>query len=330
MSRILGIATLRSFVAVADCGGFQRAATALHLTQGAVSQHVRRLESTLGRALVERDGRGSRFTTAGETLLTRARRILAAHDETLLAFDVEPERHLVVGTTEHAASRLLPALAGAFPGRRVRFRIDRGAQLRTALAEGRVDLALLISTESTGHRTAGPGRGGGLEPGDKAGGGGLGGSGLGVGELPLTWYSAPHWRRPTGDGPVPLVAFDAPCALRSRALDTLAEHGLPAELGCEAAHLAGVQAAVRAGLGVALMAGLEEIDGLVARDDLPPARPLALSVQPRAGLPAELADSAAEALRALLTTAPRPVPAGDRARSGRFEPAGRGTRRACV
>ena len=50
MTRDLGIGPLRSFVAVADCGGFQRAATALHLTQGAVSQHVRRLESALGRA----------------------------------------------------------------------------------------------------------------------------------------------------------------------------------------------------------------------------------------------------------------------------------------
>ncbi|MEU4236117.1 LysR family transcriptional regulator [Actinoplanes sp. NPDC026619] len=274
MSRILGIGPLRSFVAVADCGGFQRAATSLHLTQGAVSQHVRRLESALGRPLVERDGRGSRFTTDGETLLAQARRILAAHDETLRVFEVEPEHRLVIGATEHAASVLLPALAGAFPGRRVRFRIDRGAQLRAALAEGRIDLALLIGADDDGRA---------------------------VGELPLTWYSAPHWRPAADGGPVPLVAFDAPCALRSRALDTLAEHGLPAEMGCEAAHLAGVQAAVRAGLGVALMAGLErELDGLIARDDLPAARPLVLSVQPRGGLPAALADSAARTLRDLL------------------------------
>src|SRR5205085_10630653 len=82
MTRDLGIGPLRSFVAVADCGGFQRAATALHLTQGAVSQHVRRLESALGRPLVERHGRGSRFTPAGEELLLQARKLLALHDET--------------------------------------------------------------------------------------------------------------------------------------------------------------------------------------------------------------------------------------------------------
>jgi DNA-binding transcriptional LysR family regulator len=267
MTRILGILPLRSFVAVADCGGFQRAATSLHLTQGAVSQHVRRLESALGRPLVERDGRGSRFTADGETLLRQARRILAEHDETLRLFGAETERTLTVGATEHVAAPLLPALSRtlAFPGYRVRFRIDRGAQLRSALDDGRIDLALLI------------------EPGART-----------VGALPLTWYSAPGWRP---SSPVGLVAFDAPCALRSRALETLPS----AEVVCEAAHLAGMQAAVRAGLGVGLMATTgQPLDGLVARDDLPPAAPLDLSLWPRRGLEAGIV---AAATRALLATA---------------------------
>src|ERR1700754_1493441 len=148
MTRNLGIVPLRSFVAVAECGGFQRAAASLHLTQGAVSQHVRRLEETLGRALVERHGRGSRFTADGEALLGHARRILGAHDETLRALGVEPDQTLVVGSTEHAAAQLLPELASelttAWREHRVRFRIDRGAQLRSRLADGSVDLALLI------------------------------------------------------------------------------------------------------------------------------------------------------------------------------------------
>jgi DNA-binding transcriptional LysR family regulator len=279
VSRILGIAPLRSYVAVADCGGFQRAATSLHLSQGAVSQHVRRLEVALGRTLVERDGRGSRFTADGEVLLTRARRILALHDETLRDFGVELEPTLVIGSTEHAAAQLLPELATCFPDHRVRFRIDRGAQLRTALAEGRIDLALLLG------------------PADDA-------EALTVGELELTWYAAPGWV-PSGPGePVPLVAFDAPCAIRNRALETLAAHQLPAEVGCEAAHLAGMQAAVRAGLGVGLMATLGQgLDGLVARTDLPTPEPVALTVWPRRGLPRTVVEQAASALLKLLTAA---------------------------
>src|SRR4051812_50061674 len=47
MGAVLDIAPLRSLVAVGDCGGFQRAATHLHLSQGAVSQHVRRLQAAV-------------------------------------------------------------------------------------------------------------------------------------------------------------------------------------------------------------------------------------------------------------------------------------------
>ncbi|MDP9793948.1 DNA-binding transcriptional LysR family regulator [Catenuloplanes nepalensis] len=286
MGQILGIAPLRSFVAVADCGGFQRAATSLHLTQSAVSQHVRRLETALGRSLIERDGRGSRLTADGEELLARARRILAMHDETLRAFGAEVERTLTIGSTEHAAAQLLPALtaslAATFPDHHVRFRIDRGQQLRAALQDGRIDLALLLGPAGDADART-------------------------VGELHLTWYSSPEWTPPAVGGPIRLVAFDDPCALRSRALETLSAHGLPAEVGAEAAHLAGVQAAVRAGLGVALMATLgQRLDGLTARDDLPAPAPLPLSVWPRRGLPAAVTDGAATALRTLLTPQPPP------------------------
>ncbi len=280
MSRYLDIAPLRSLVAVADCGGFQRAATVLHLSQGAVSQHVRRLEAALGRTLVEREGRGSRFTADGEALLLHARRLLTVHDETLHAFGMTTARTLTIGSTEHAAAQLLPSLTstlnGAFPQHRIRFRIDRGTQLRTALQDGRLDVALLLGpAEDAEART--------------------------VGELRLAWYSAPHWTPPASGEPVPLVAIDAPCALRTRALETLAAHGLAADVGSEAAHLAGVQAAVRAGLGVGLMATQGQCpEGLTERDDLPRPRPIALSVQPRRGLRPDLLDGTAAALHKIL------------------------------
>src|ERR1700761_2940926 len=225
MSKILDVGPLRSLVAVADCGGFQRAATALHLTQGAVSQHVRRLEAVVGRPLVERDGRGSRFTSDGEVLLREARRMLAIHDEMLRHFDADGTGTLVIGSTEHAADQMLPQLSAqlgdSFPGHRVRFRLDRSAQLRSALENGTVDLALLLSPAGDGQARD-------------------------VGDLELTWYAAPEWEPPRPGWPIPVVAFGEPCALRRRALETLAGHGLPAEVVCDAAHLAGVKSAVRA------------------------------------------------------------------------------------
>jgi DNA-binding transcriptional LysR family regulator len=279
MGAVLDIAPLRSLVAVADCGGFQRAATYLHLSQGAVSQHVRRLEAAVGRPLVERHGRGSRFTPAGEQLLGQARRILALHDETLRGFDVETEETLTIGCTEHAAAQLLPLLSNALEsstaGFGYRFRIDRGYRLREGLATGRVDLALLLNVNDP-HA-------------------------IPVGDLGLTWYSAPSWSLPPPPAPVPVVAFDNPCALRTRALETLSEHGIPAAVGAEAMQLAGVQAAVGAGLGVALMATMGQTpEGLVPRTDLPTPEPLQLYICSRRGLPDAVVAEAADAVRPLL------------------------------
>jgi DNA-binding transcriptional LysR family regulator len=235
---------------------------------------------------VERHGRGSRFTPAGESLLVYARRILAVHDEALRSFEVEPDYSLLIGSTEHVAGRLLPDLArsltDALPQCRVRFRVDRGAELRQDLADGRVDLALLLASahDSLAAR---------------------------VGRIGLTWYSSPDWEPPPVGRPVSLVAFDEPCVVRSSAMETLAARGIPAEVVCEAPHLAGVQAAIRAGLGVGLMATLQQVpDGIVPRHDLPTPQSLELSVWSRRGLPPDFTEATAASLRRLLT-ATRPA-----------------------
>jgi hypothetical protein len=121
-----------------------------------------------------------------------------------------------------------------------------------------------------------------------------------VGNLELTWYSSHRWVRPRGA--LPIVAFDQPCALRSRALETLAQHGIDAVVGAEASQLAGVHAAVGAGLGVALMATLGQTPhGLEPRLDLPPAAPLPLALWSRPGLDPAVCTAAAQALRPLLS-----------------------------
>ena len=81
MPQVLDIAPLRSLVAVADCGGFHRAAAALHLSQSAVSQHLRKVESVVGAPMVERSGRGVLFTEVGQKVLRHARTILARSEE---------------------------------------------------------------------------------------------------------------------------------------------------------------------------------------------------------------------------------------------------------
>ncbi|RKN04590.1 LysR family transcriptional regulator [Streptomyces radicis] len=245
----LDLVQLRSFVAIADCGGFGRAAAALHLSQPTVSQHVRLLEKRLDAELVRRDGRRTRFTDAGERLLVEARRILSVHDQALERLDAASRSRIVIGSAETAADQVLPGvlarLRAAFPHHGVQFHIDRSTQMTEAVARGTIDLAVILSTtpDTPGRR---------------------------VGSLPLAWYAAPGWQPPAGGERWPLVAYVEPCGMRQRALHELAEAGLTVDVVAESTSLEGVMGAARAGLGVAVLPSAGRLlPGLVERNDLP-------------------------------------------------------------
>jgi DNA-binding transcriptional LysR family regulator len=76
---------LRHFVAVAEELNFTRAAGRLFLAQQALSSSIKQLETELGQPLFVRDTRRVALTPAGETLLPRARRMLALAEETVAA-----------------------------------------------------------------------------------------------------------------------------------------------------------------------------------------------------------------------------------------------------
>src|SRR5215470_6974911 len=80
MGGIVDLRQLRAFVAVADAGGFGRAAARLHLSQPALSRQIAGLEAALGLRLFDRIGRRSRLTSEGEDLLRGSRRLVADSD----------------------------------------------------------------------------------------------------------------------------------------------------------------------------------------------------------------------------------------------------------
>ena len=263
MSRVLDIVPLRSLIAVADAGGFHRAAADLQLSQSAVSQHIRRLEKALGRPLVEPDGRRARLTKAGVALLSEARRIVAAHDEALERLGPAEGPEFIIGTTDHGADHILPPIVSELgltsPALNVKFRFDRTTPLNEAVDRGSVDLAVFITEASARPGTL-------------------------VGSLPLVWCAASTWTPPSGDAPWPLIAIEAPCAIRGRALAVLGQHGIPATVVGEAAALGGVLNATRAGLGISLLAlAGAPPEGLVEVRGLPPAQSISLTARARDG-----------------------------------------------
>lgn len=94
-------------VGVAEHGGFTKAATALHVTQPALSEGVARLEAELGVELFHRVGRRVVVSAAGEAFLDPARRLL--RDREVLTSSVAAVVGLEAGRLDLVT---LPTLAG--------------------------------------------------------------------------------------------------------------------------------------------------------------------------------------------------------------------------
>ena len=219
----LDLDALRSFVTGMECGSFAQAALRLSRSTSAVSAQLKKLESQCGAALVAKQGRHLVLTAEGEKLMSYARRLLALNDETLRALQGERltgEIHL--GMQEDFGESLMPGILGQFkrhhPQVRIVARVDRNGPLRQALAEEVLDLALLWQTEDQGP--AHPD--------------------LDIGALLAS-----------GE-PLPLVMFDSPCLMRSRAIACLDAAGIPWQVVFVSHSLNGIWAAVQAGLGLTI------------------------------------------------------------------------------
>ena len=140
---------LRYFVATAEAGSVSRAALRCHVAQPSLSQQLRRLETTLGAELFDRQARGVVLTDAGRALLPRARRILAEiHDvETNLDRDVDEGRGvLTIGAIPTMAPYLLPPALGKLrqelPACELVLREDFTDSLVESLLDNQLDCAI--------------------------------------------------------------------------------------------------------------------------------------------------------------------------------------------
>ncbi len=111
----LDVDQLKTFLAIAESGSFTKAAESVNKTQSAVSMQMKRLEETLGRALFERNGRGSRFTLEGERFVEHARKLVALNNEIVASY-TRPELSGTVrfGTPDDYAEFFLPDALARF------------------------------------------------------------------------------------------------------------------------------------------------------------------------------------------------------------------------
>ncbi len=148
-ARPLPLHALLVFATARRTGSFTRAATALGVTQGAVSRQVKFLEDEIGTALFVRHKLGLRTTPAGETLFTT---VDDALDRIATAYDgLRQRRHtLTLRVPPTLAVRwfipLLPSLRLALPDVDIRVATDDGRG--RSLAEDGVDAAILYGRGS--------------------------------------------------------------------------------------------------------------------------------------------------------------------------------------
>lgn len=231
---------LRSFTLGVELGSFARAADRLGRSTSAVSAQLKKLEEQAGTPILRRQGRGMALTDAGETMLAYARRLLELNDEAAAALQgAELEGWIRLGLQEDFGEAVLSEVLGRFarahPRVRIEARIARNAELLERVAGGRLDLALAWDAgTSTPHAER-------------------------LGEIPMRWIGPTAgelgWSPHEGE-PLPLVSLDAPCLMRSAATAALDRAGIPWRIAFTSASLAGIWAAVAAGLGVALRTGV--------------------------------------------------------------------------
>jgi DNA-binding transcriptional LysR family regulator len=243
---------LRSFLAVAETLSFTKAAERLGLAQPTVSQHVRKLEAAAKRALVARDTRDVRLTDNGDAMAGFARNILSAHDSAARYFSGSAMRgRLRFGTADDLAITGLPRILREFrqlyPQINLELTVSQSDQLYKRVNAGQLDLVFV--------KWVGEAKDGTVVRHDKF-------AWVGVEQTVLDPAS-----------PVPLICYPAPSVSRKLAIDALEAMGRTWRVTCSTKQIAGVLAAVRAGIGVAVMPSSlvpEDLTVITKRFNLPP------------------------------------------------------------
>jgi DNA-binding transcriptional LysR family regulator len=275
---------LRTLVAVVDLRSFTKAAQSLGVTQPAVSAQIKRLQGLLGTELLDKSAPGVTLTSAGELVVNYARRLLSINDQILdFAAPRPTSQTLRIGATgDFTAAHISHGLA-CFRARhpQLRFIVNSASidDLLREMRDGNLDVVVWVSP-------TGP-----------------------TFEARHCWTEELVWVRGAtmaldDAAVVPLVSYGDECPFTRSMIATLNSVGRDSELVFMGSSIAGLGAAVAAGIGItALPRNSTNLPGVAIWEDAPlPKLPeFFCGVYVRPGCEADerdnLADTLGQALR---------------------------------
>ncbi len=238
---------LRTLQEIARRGSFSRAAESLHLSQPAVSLHIRHLEEQVRLPVLERVGKRAFPTRAGEVLLDHAARAfqeLEAARQTLERLRGVVAGRLRLGTGATASIYLLPPLL-----RRLRTRYPElelivvtgnAPDMTRAVVANDLDVAIVTLPVSARHISVTP-----------------------IFHDPLVAVAPPgqRWRRnqrvaPADLAPHPLILYESGGTIRRLIDEWLRRGGASPRVVMECGNEEAIKKLVGAGLGLSIIPGI--------------------------------------------------------------------------
>lgn len=145
---------LQVFVVAAEMKNFSRAAERLHMTQPAVSQHVRALEASLGARLLDRSSKSVALTRAGAIVLRHAKEIGMLYErmqEMVDELSGSVRGPLAIGASytfgEYVLPRTLADLMRIYPDIRPSIAIANTAEIAERLRRRELDVGIVEGEE---------------------------------------------------------------------------------------------------------------------------------------------------------------------------------------
>ncbi len=227
----LPIDLLNTFAVVAETRNFTLAGKRIHKSQSAVSMQIKRLTETVGKPLIQMEGKQVGLSPMGELVLEHAQKILSVHDAAMKAINQsELKGRVRLGAPEDYCSLFVPHILAGFARDYPDIRVDvicrPSGRLYGDLIQGKLDLAVCTALDVDGEKLF---------------------------QESVVW-AARDKTAMLGKDSLPLAVYNHDCMYRKWAMDALERLNISFHVAYMSPSISGILAAVRSGLAVAPVA----------------------------------------------------------------------------